>query len=103
MRIFALICAALAVVLSLWAAFAIVDTAILNRTDREALMGAFFLLCLATPYVGHSRHYRRPCGGYAVYLCLVVSNVRRFRLPSVTPELRARRECYRVSLKDSWR
>ena len=50
MRIFALICAALAVVSSLWAAFAIVDTAILNRTDREALIGAFFLLCLATPF-----------------------------------------------------
>jgi len=50
MRIFVLICVAVAVVLTLWAAFWIVDAAILNRTDREALIGAFFLLCLATPF-----------------------------------------------------
>ena len=50
MRFVALICATSAALLSLWAAIAVADTAIFNRTDREGLIGAFFVLCLATPF-----------------------------------------------------
>jgi hypothetical protein len=48
MRIFALVCAILAAALSLYAAFGLLWT-IVERTDREALIGVFLLLCLATP------------------------------------------------------
>jgi hypothetical protein len=49
MRVLALICAIVAAALTTLAAFAVIST-ILERTDRESLIGAFFLLCVATPF-----------------------------------------------------
>lgn len=49
MRTLSLICAILAAALSILAMFGVLYSAVLNRTDREALIGAYYLLFTATP------------------------------------------------------
>ena len=49
MRVFSSICAVLAAALSALAMFGVIYSGILNRTDRESLVAAFFLLCAAAP------------------------------------------------------
>ena len=49
MRVLALICAIVGAALTTLAAFAVISI-ILERTDRESLIGAFFVLCVATPF-----------------------------------------------------
>jgi len=49
MRVFSSICAVVAAALSALAMFGVIYSGILNRTDRESLIAAFFLLCAAAP------------------------------------------------------
>ena len=49
MRTLSLICAILAAALSILAMFGVLYSAVLNRTDREASIGAYYLLFAATP------------------------------------------------------
>ena len=49
MRVFVLICTIISAALTTLAAFGIIST-MLERTDRESLIGAFFVLCFASPF-----------------------------------------------------
>jgi hypothetical protein len=61
--------------------------------------------CTGASPPDHSRHHRRPCGGADLRRLSMLGRFECVTDPIAIRDplsLRARRECYRVSLKESW-